>query len=146
MPRDPVAAGRADPAVPPPLGLEGMEAARAVPANRRDLFRFGQAPPDPDDVAAGGDERPAGRETAPPAPIEQAGPPQPAPIPLRYVIYAETPGVGRVAGLSDGRFTYHAREGDVGEGKWRVVSITPESVVIERVDGTGRQTLRLAGG
>ena len=72
-----------------------------------------------------------------------AGPPPAPPIPLRYVGYAETPGSGKVAALSDGRFTYHGREGDVIEGRWRVVQIGVESLVIERVDGTGRQTLRL---
>jgi hypothetical protein len=73
-------------------------------------------------------------------------PPPPAPIPLRYVGYADNPGSGRVAALSDGRFTYNGKEGDVIEGKWRIVRIGVESIVIEYVNGTGRQTLRLAGG
>lgn len=74
------------------------------------------------------------------------GPPPPAPIPLRYVGYADNPGSGRIAALSDGRFTYNGKEGDVIEGKWRIVRIGVESVVIEYVNGAGRQTLRLAGG
>jgi hypothetical protein len=154
-PRDPGTAPGADPAVPPPLGIDDMTAQRVAPANRRDLFRFGSAAPAPEDVDAGdpgeADPRPAPRSTegepepAQPA-LEPAGPPPPPPIPLRYVGYAETPGSGKVAALSDGRFTYHGREGDVIEGRWRVVQIGVESLVIESVDGTGRQTLRLAGG
>lgn len=153
-PRDPGVAA-ADPAVPPALGLDRIGAQRVEPANRRDLFRFGSAQPAPvegapDGRAGGtGSSRPrassrppdaAGDDDTPPVP---AGPPPAPPIPLRYVGYAETPGSGKVAALSDGRFTYHGREGDVIEGRWRVVQIGVESLVIERVDGTGRQTLRL---
>lgn len=151
-PRDPGVAA-ADPAVPPALGLERISAPRVEPANRRDLFRFGSAQPAP--VEGQPDNRPAAsgtsrsRPSAPPpapedeAPVVPVGPPPAPPIPLRYVGYAETPGSGKVAALSDGRFTYHGRVGDVIEGRWRVVQIGVESLVIERVDGTGRQTLRL---
>lgn len=143
------AAGQDDPIVPPSLGLEAMEAPRAAPANRRDLFRFGSAAPAPNPGGApgsrdaGGDEGETDPAETAVTPAEPPGPPPPAPIPLRYVGYAETPGTGKVAALSDGRFTYHGREGDVIEGRWRIVSIGVESLVIERVDGSGRQTLRL---
>lgn len=138
----------ADPAVPPALGLEAMAGERAAPANQRDLFRFGAVRPEPLEPQGGQGGvpgQPAADEPAaePEPPVEPAGPPPPPPIPLRFVGYAETPGTGKVAALSDGRFTYHGREGDVIEGRWRIVSIGVESLVIERVDGTGRQTLRL---
>jgi hypothetical protein len=143
-PRDPAA--REDPAVPPALGLDEMTAERSVPANRRDLFRFGAAQPD---LAEGGPARgqtpQSGAAAPPPEPDLPAMPPQPPPIPLRFVGLAET-ARGKVASLSDGRFVYNAREGDVIEGRWRVVRIGDESLVIERVDGTGRQTLRGPGG
>jgi len=42
-----------DPAVPQPLAFDRMQAERAVPANRRDLFRFGAAAPDPVSEPAG---------------------------------------------------------------------------------------------
>lgn len=144
--RGPVQQG-GDAIVPPSLGLEAMEAPRAAPANRRDLFRFGSAAPAPSGAPgsgrAGGHEGGNEPDETAEEPAEPAGPPPPARIPLRYVGYAETPGTGKVAALSDGRFTYHGREGDVIEGRWRVVSIGVESLVIERVDGSGRQTLRL---
>jgi hypothetical protein len=145
--RGPVQQG--DAVVPPSLGLEAMEAPRAAPANRRDLFRFGSAAPasapggTPGSSRDGGDEGETEPAETAEEPAEPAGPPGPAPIPLRYVGYAETPGTGKVAALSDGRFTYHGREGDVIEGRWRLVTIGVESLVIERVDGSGRQTLRL---
>lgn len=147
-PRAAVRPGEQDPAVPPALGLEAMASERAAPANQRDLFRFGAVRPEPLDREGGGTGAPgraAGEEEPdePAQPVEPAGPPPPPPIPLRFVGYAETPGTGKVAALSDGRFTYHGREGDVIEGRWRIVSIGVESLVIERVDGTGRQTLRL---
>jgi hypothetical protein len=148
-PRDAVA-GQADPAVPPALGLEDMEAERSVPANRRDLFRFGAAAPTPEEGASPGGQMPqrqpgGGRTgTAPPQPELPALPPPPPPIPLRFVGLTET-AKGKVASLSDGEFVYNAREGDVIEGRWRVVKIGTESLVIERVDGTGRQTLRGPG-
>ena len=156
-PREPAGARVDDPAVPPALGLDQMSSEQVAPANRRDLFRFGSAAPAP--APSGGNGQADGGDTPvrrgprgapgglaePAAPVD-SGPPVEAPIPLRYVGYAETPGSGKVAALSDGRFTYHGREGDVIEGRWRVVQIGVESLVIERVDGTGRQTLRLAGG
>lgn len=151
-PRDPGVGVGADPAVPPAVGLDRIDAQRVEPTNRRDLFRFGLAQPLPIEERPGGQTgEPGGRSPARPASPDEppaldvapAGPPPRAPIPLRFVGYAETPGSGKVAALSDGRFTYHGREGDVIEGRWRVVRIGVESLVIERVDGTGRQTLRL---
>lgn len=91
---------------------------------------------------------PAGRRGAQPPqqPIEQlpVAPPPPPPIPLRVIGIIGT-AAGPVAVLSDGKATFHGRPGDVIEGRWRVVTVGVESVVIERVDGTGRQTLRGPG-
>lgn len=143
-----------DPAVPQPLAFDRMQAERAAPANRRDLFRFGAAAPDPVSETGGQPGQPgqAGqsgrgrRGTAAPEPVEQPQmPPAPPPIPLRFVGLLEDRAGRRIAALSDGRYTYNAREGDVIEGRWRVVKIGEESLVIERIDGTGRQTIRKAG-
>ena len=140
-----------DPAVPPALGLERMDAERPVPANRRDLFRFGAETPEPvagpDSTAAPAPGR--GRRGAPPAPVQaepsEPVPQPPPPIPLRFIGLVRTQDGAQVASFSDGRATYYGKEGQVIEGRWRVVKIGAESVVIERVDGTGRQTLRLPG-
>lgn len=152
--RTPDGVAEADPAIPPPLALEAIEGERATPANGRDLFRFGvpgftgQAGPGAGNAGATDeDDRDDAPEASVPAiTLPPPGPPPPPPIPLRYIGYAETPGSGRVAALTDGRFVYNGREGDVIEGRWRVVTIGVESLVIERIDGSGRQTLRLSGG
>jgi hypothetical protein len=142
-----------DPAIPPALGLERMEAERPAPSVRRDLFRFGAATPEP---AAGQDpgtgqtpQRPGGGRRGTPIPqqpVEQlpVAPAPPPPIPLRVVGIAQTDR-GAVVALSDGKSTFQGRVGEVVEGRWRIISIGVESVVIERVDGTGRQTLRGPG-
>ena len=153
-PRDTPAGAGTDPAVPPALGLEDMDAARAAPANRRDLFRLGSAAPDPQPGLEGGQGTPGGTApvggrrgapTPPPAAIEMPPvDPGPPPITLRFVGLTQT-AKGVVASLSDGKFVYNAREGEIVEGRWRIVKIGAESLVIERVDGTGRQTLRGPG-
>jgi hypothetical protein len=76
---------------------------------------------------------------APPQP--PAGPP---PIPLKYFAVIEAPG-GKIAGLTDGRAVYKGREGDTIEGRYRIVKIGVESVVMEYLDGSGRQTIPLRG-
>ena len=141
-----------DPAVPPPLGLERMELPRTPPEIRRDLFRLGAATPDPaENPDPGGQtpQRPAGgrRGAAPPPPVDLPPPvdPAPPPIPLRFVGLAKRDDGAMVASLSDGNKVFTALEGAVVEGRWRVVKIGAESLVIERIDGTGRQTLRLHG-
>ena len=150
VPRD-VAPGQ-DPAVPPPLGLERMEQPRPVPEIRRDLFRFGAATPEPGESATGEGQTPqrpgGGRRgtPVPPPPVET--PPAevaPPPIPLRFIGLTRRSDGVLVASLSDGKNVFVGAEGSVIEGRWRIVKIGAESLVIERVDGTGRQTLRGPG-
>jgi hypothetical protein len=113
-------------------------------APSRDLFRFeskrvasaptGPRPPvDPVPVIA-----------PPPVPT---GPPPPPPIPLRYIGYLDQPGeVPRVAVLSDGRGNvFNGKEGDIIEGRYRVLRIGTDSADLIYVDGRGRQTIRLSG-
>ncbi|HXH07068.1 MAG TPA: hypothetical protein VNI83_10805, partial [Vicinamibacterales bacterium] len=89
--------------------------------------------------------RPAPRPEPVPAPAPPPGPPPPPPIALKFIGVVEAPGVGKIAALSDGRFVYHGREGDIVEGRYRIVRIGVESIVLEHVDGRGRQTIRLSG-
>ena len=81
---------------------------------------------------------------APPVPT---GPPPPPPIPLRYIGYLDQPGeVPRVAVLSDGRGNvFNGKEGDIIEGRYRVLRIGTDSADLIYVDGRGRQTIRLSG-
>jgi hypothetical protein len=79
------------------------------------------------------------------------GPPQPAPPPpitLKFIgIIESTERAQKIAILSDGRTVpFYGREGDIIEGRYRILKIGVESVELAYVDGRGRQTIRLTGG
>ena len=123
--------------------LESLEQrAEAPPTPSRDVFRFGERRV----VAApsSGPVNPVPVDPGPPAPV---GPPPPPPIPLRYIGYLDQPGeVPRVAVLSDGRGNvFNGKEGDIIEGRYRVLRIGTDSADLIYVDGRGRQTIRLSG-
>jgi hypothetical protein len=86
-----------------------------------------------------------------PAPVPAApaptGPPPLPLIPLRYIGVIDTPDQpGRVAMLSDGRGgLMQGREGDIIEGRYRVLKVGLDTLEIAYADGRGRQTLRLSG-
>ena len=52
---------------------------------------------------------------------------------------------GKVGAFSDCKASFPGREGEVIEGRYRVVRIGVESAVLEYLDGTGRTTLPLNG-
>ena len=124
--------------------LDRRDEGRAVPS--RNVFRFESrriasaesAAPRPRPAA------PVPVNTGPPPPT---GPPAPPPIPLRYIGYLDQPGqVPRVAILSDGRGNvFNGKEGDIIEGRYRVLRIGTDSADLIYVDGRGRQTIRLSG-
>ena len=65
-------------------------------------------------------------------------------LPLTFIGFVESPGIeGLVVVLTDGEVVFHGRVGDVIAGRYRIVGLGLESVDVERVDGQGRQTLRL---
>ena len=108
----------------------------------RNPFRFKPkpAPPPPPPVARPVDPTPI----APPIPT---GPPPPPPIPLRFIglVEARTQ-VGRIAILSDGRGNvFYGKEGDIIEGRYRVLKIGADAAELAYSDGRGRQTIRLSG-
>ena len=121
--------------------LEALEASRPEEGGSdRNPFRFQpKAAPAPPPSAF----KPPPVETAP------AGPPPPPPIPpipLKYMGSVEKPGGVKIAALSDCRAaTFAAAEGETVDGRYRVVKIGIESLMIEYVDGKGRQTLRREG-
>ena len=81
----------------------------------------------------------------PPTPTLPTGPPPPPPIAVKFIGIVSRSDVGKVAVLSDGKNVYYGREGEIVDGRWRIVSIGVESLQIEYVDGRGRQTVRLTG-
>jgi len=121
--------------------LEHRGAGEATPS--RDLFRF-----ESKRVASA----PAPSLPVNPVPVDPGvpaatGPPPPPPIPLRYIGYLDQPGEApRVAVLSDGRGNvFNGKEGDIIEGRYRVLRIGTDSADLIYVDGRGRQTIRLSG-
>lgn len=77
-------------------------------------------------------------------PAVPAGPPPPPPIPLRLIGLIEVgEGGPKVAVLTDGRDVYYGKDGEIIDGRYRIVRIGTETVEMTYVDGRGRETLRL---
>ncbi len=110
----------------------------------RDVFRFGARREESAESSASRPVNPVPVDPGPPAPT---GPPPPPPIPLRFIGYMDQPGEApRVAVLSDGRGNvFNGKEGDIIEGRYRVLRIGTDSADLIYVDGRGRQTIRLSG-
>lgn len=139
-------AGKAGGAVSPGdlnVRLDELTAARQEPQeSERNPFRFRERRPEAPKAETGPG---AGAPTAPIQPAVPPGLAPPPPIPLKFIGIVESPEAGRVAALSDGRNVFHGREGDIIEGRYRIVRIGVESIVLEHADGRGRQTIRLSG-
>lgn len=88
---------------------------------------------------------PAPPRASAPAPSGPIEPPPPARIPLKFIGILESPQTGRRAVLSDDRGVYQGREGEIVEGRYRIVRIGVESIELADLDGRGRQTIRLTG-
>jgi len=125
--------------------LEKLKVPPPAPGDsQRNPFRF-QPKPQPAPVAPPPGALPGGRRgTAPqPPPDVPQGPP---PIPLKFIGRLESPSTGVVALFSDGHgLRPRGREGDIILGQYRIVHIGVESVVLEYLDGRGRQTIPLTG-
>jgi hypothetical protein len=123
------------------LKLERLEGAREqLPEPNRDPFRFRPKPPPPA-------PRPVTRPTAPVESIAPVptGPPPPPPIPVKFFGLTVVGGL-RVAAFTDTRGNiFQGKEGDIIEGRYRVLRIGTDSVDLAYLDGRGRQTIRLTG-
>ena len=126
----------------PAVKLDALSAARPEPVpNERNPFRFEQKAPPPLPPSARA-EGPGGVDAG----GAPAGPAPPPPIPLKFIGIVEAPRPrGKIAVLSDARGVYYGREGDVVEGRYKIVRIGVESIEMIYVDGRGRQTIRLSG-
>ena len=128
--------------LPSALRFGALEPVSDTPAAGRNPFRFGVPPPPP--VAP----RPATPPSAPAAqgpPPPPPGPPPPPAITLKFVGVVQLPTGQKRASLSDGRGLFMGAEGDVIDGRFRIVKIGVESIVMEYLDGRGRQTIPLRG-
>jgi hypothetical protein len=119
--------------------LEALNAKRPDPGTiERNPFRFrpppAPPPPKPQPVAP----VPVGPPLPPP-------PPPIPPIPLKFMGTVER-GPLKLAALTDCKgFTFAGREGEPIDGRYRLVRIGQESVVMEYLNGTGRTTIRKGG-
>jgi hypothetical protein len=139
MPAAPIAGGPA--MLPQPLMLEKLEPAPAAPGTTRDPFRFG-AREAPAAARPPAFVPPPGASTPPPVPPTPGVPP----IPLKFIGRVVLPEQSVVAVLADDRGSVlQGMEGQVVDGRYRIVRIGQEALVIEHVDGTGRTTLPLRG-
>jgi hypothetical protein len=125
--------------------LEALEAERPAAAkNERNPFRFKPAPPPPPPPMA---ERPA-PPTGPPVQVGPPQPPPPPPITVKFIGVLDRADGSRLAMFTDcsaGRHQSTAREGGTVDGRYRLVKIGRESVIIEHLDGRGRTTLAAGG-
>jgi len=123
--------------------IEALKQSPAAPADgSRNPFRFQPKPPPPPPPMAAEAQRPF----VPPPPPVPTGPPPPTPIGnlIKFIGIVETRG-GKIGAFSDCRYTFSGRDGEVIEGRFRVVKIQVESAIVEYVDGQGRTTLPLNG-
>jgi hypothetical protein len=122
--------------------LDALVAKRPeVDEANRNPFRFRPPPPPPPPPVSPQSAKPSVPTGPPPEPL----PPPIPPIPLKFMGTVEKPGL-MLAALTDCKgYAYAAREGEVVDGRYRVVKIQVESVILEYSNGTGRTTVRKSG-
>ena len=132
------------PPMPVPVNLDKLEPVPDEPGVGRNLFRFGMRPAPPP---------PPPPPPPPVTPIIQ-GPPPPPPGPppielqLKGITRAtlETPAV---AYLKDPKAPADARmlsgsEGQIVDGRYKLLKVGTESVIVSYVDGTGQRTIMIS--
>src|SRR5262249_20261064 len=126
----------------PDVRLNALSLERPKPGNtERNLFRFKvRARPAPPGSEFSG-RRGGAPVIAPSAPV---GPP---PIALKVIgIVERRERAERIAVLRDPvGHVFYGGEGEVVEGRYRIVRIGAESIELSYLDGQGRQTIRLTG-
>ena len=139
-----------DGALPPAASVKlgSLESPKAEPADAtRNPFRFerGAAPKSgtPETSDPGLVLKPA----EPAGPAAPTGPPPPPPIPLKFIGMVEKADGSKLAVLvaGEGRSPMHGKEGDIIDGRYRILKIGTESVEMVYLDGRGKQTIRLTG-
>ncbi|MGO8720641.1 MAG: hypothetical protein ACLQMO_15720 [Acidobacteriaceae bacterium] len=103
----------------------------------RNIFSKDSLPP----VQANAIEAPiASARTGPAVPV---GPPPPPPINLKFYGFAKEQNGRRLVFLMDGEDIFIAGQGDIVDGRYKVIQINDNSVVIEDLAYTNQQTLPL---
>jgi hypothetical protein len=119
--------------------LGDLEAKRPDPEEvERNPFRFRPPPAPPAPKVPVAPQMPVGPPPPPP-------PPTIPPIPLKFMGTVEGPGI-KLAALTDCKgFTYSGREGETIDGRYKLVRIQVETIVMEYLNGSGRTTIRKTG-
>jgi len=138
--------------IDPTLRLDLLAKVQAVErgAGGRNLFQFGAAPPPPEAKPVPGVKivpgaKGAAAAAANAAPAKPAGPPPPPtapPIPLKFYGYSEP----RISGAKrafflEGEDIFVGGEGEVINKRYKVIRISPGSVVMEDTQFKQQQTL-----
>jgi hypothetical protein len=130
--------------VPDQVRLAKLDDVPVLSDAGRNPFAYGvrpvPPPPPPPPVAA--------MPAAPLMPVRPPEPVGPPPIGLKLSgITTPTPGGRVIVTLQDpaSKATFLASEGDVVDGRYKVVKVGTTSVVVSYVDGTGQRTLPLGG-
>ena len=131
---------RAGNALPEPVRLADLEPVPEQTAASRNPFGFGFRPAPPPPPAP--PPTPAPPPPPPPKPVVPTLPP----IPVKFLGFVEDPArPGKVVALGVNGGVMVAREGDLVDGRYRLVKVGLESIVMAYPDGRGQQTIRLAG-
>ena len=134
------------PAVAPvaPVKLDALIPSRQKPSDtERNPFRY-QPKPEPLPPKPMVIPPSSTTTTEPPRPVPTGPPPAP-PITLKFIGILERANGEKWAVLSDGKVTMHGRDGDIVDGRYRIVKIGTESIELTYADGRGRQVVRLTG-
>jgi hypothetical protein len=133
-PRRPAAA----PLAVPDVRLAALKTTPPEPeAAARNPFRLKPPPPPPPPPVPAVPAVPAANPDEPPPP---------PPITLKFIgLVNAGGGVGKIAVLTSGQDVFYGREGDIIDGRYKIVSIGAESVVVSYVDGRGTRRIALTG-
>jgi hypothetical protein len=143
----PAAATEAQPVDPVKLEALTASSARNEPGDaQRNPFRFQPkrvAPPPSDDRP----KPPPVPVAPPPVASTPTGPPAPPQIGLKFVGVLQRASGVKWAVLTDGKSPtpMYGKAGDIIDGKYLIVEIGTESIVMTHTDGRGRQVIRLTG-
>jgi hypothetical protein len=127
--------------LPDPVKFDALSAVENAGADTaRNPFAFGVPPAPPAAVPPPELSRPA-------APLVPPEPPGPPPIPLRLTGITVSDSGRTVVTLRDPTSSalFQAVEGDVVDGRYRVVRVGAQSVVLSYLDGSGTRTVILGG-
>jgi hypothetical protein len=127
--------------------LDALQAARPEPADsNRNPFRFQpKAPPPPPPGSSRGAGVTAPQPEFKPTQVAPPPPPPPPPIPLHFIGTLESERLGKIAILSDCKAVVHGAEGQVVDGRYRVLKIGVQSITMGHLDGRGQQVIPLNG-